>query len=507
MSIYAANTCRLYNQTAKIYLTNNTQYVGNVFLRDEQVDLVKIENFKLLNFIILTRSNTSLFIYYPQQLESLKGLTNYWPIAGSLRDIIGGMDMQLDPKLNSQLYWDQFGIANSSLLLNKAYGLLPPNVYFDPATNGFTVLVWIYLISFQNQQRVYEFSTQNTEMILLYFSGTSNSLKSEIYSGTSCSSCLFTKTSIQLYTWYHLGVTVNSTHHIVYLNGAQIASINGGTYSNVVRSFCSFGRSSYYTNEASGTDQDLNGLLDEIKIFNRSLSPAEILADLRHVQPYKVINTNLFYTFKPPVTYTNGLTNYWPLNGNGMDVVGGNNLTLVGIQFGLDKLGNPNSALYLLENIGYSVLSGGLSFDSSVGLTIMFWINFNNIFGYSMIFSFSNNQKYNLIKFHYNSYYIPFGYCFYSPLISNCFPTSITISTWTHLAISLNSTYLMLYINGIGNQIQLSSNGGTSSIDSLLQIGASGALNAAIDEFKIFSRSLSSTDVTSEMNKYIRSNI
>ena len=94
-----------------------------------------------------------------------------------------------------------------------------------------------------------------------------------------------------------------------------------------------------------------------------------------------------------------------------------------------------------------------------------------------------------------------------NPLAGRVFETAVLVSTWTHLAISLNSTYLMLYINGIGNQIQLSSNGGTSSIDSLLQIGASGALNAAIDEFKIFSRSLSSTDVTSEMNKYIRSNI
>ena len=82
---------------------------------------------------------------------------------------------------------------------------------------------------------------------------------------------LFAAGNLTIGEWSHVAVTYNGTHRIIYVNGEQIGTqqIGFGTpiWGEGLRFASSF---------SSGTEHDFEGRLDEIRIYNQSLSSEEI---------------------------------------------------------------------------------------------------------------------------------------------------------------------------------------------------------------------------------------
>ena len=67
-------------------------------------------------------------------------------------------NMNLTIKLDCEWATDRFNNPNSALYFHLGYSQAPPGMYFDPATGGFTVMLWIKLISYNSWQRVIDFA-------------------------------------------------------------------------------------------------------------------------------------------------------------------------------------------------------------------------------------------------------------------------------------------------------------------------------------------------------------
>jgi hypothetical protein len=94
-------------------------------------------------------------------------------------------------------------------------------------------------------------------------------------SGTS-TSCIYATTPTTN-TWYHLAGVANSTTETLYLNGVQVAQ-------------CAFVNSGFFqstnTTRIGGYGAEAwNGTIDEVKIWNKSLSASEVMSEYTHYCP------------------------------------------------------------------------------------------------------------------------------------------------------------------------------------------------------------------------------
>ena len=365
--------------------------------------------------------------------------------------------------------------------------MAPPGTYFD-CTLGNTVMVWVKLLDYgKSAPRVFEFSNGNSLDSVLV------SVAASIYN--FCYPCWSHSTSFQIGVWTHVATSINLNQIIIYINGQTLATGSGNACGAMRRTSCKIGRSDNYP-----TDTDLNAVLDELKIFNRVLSSAEILTEMNRPQPYEIKTARLINVYAPPSAYTAGLRNYWPFSGDTVDVVNGMDLAIqLNGQFDLDRLGNSNAALYL--NQGYATAPAGLYFDCTVGYTAMAWIKLISMgTGNPRIFSFFNSGYNNLVHLYFSASTGQMG-------TKGGFSTSstgLTTGIWSHVAFTVISNANIIYINGqqVFNEAYACSAGvATTSCfigHSDYHLGDSDII-AAIDELKIFNRVLTADQIISEM--------
>ena len=113
------------DRTMPTTLETANNYVGkSQFTVDSNIHAV-VDDFKIFNRALTvqeimnekdkTYEKTSFKLLHVKSSKSVSsGLVNYWPMAGSLRDILGGKDMII--KENGELTTDRFGNKNSGYL-------------------------------------------------------------------------------------------------------------------------------------------------------------------------------------------------------------------------------------------------------------------------------------------------------------------------------------------------------------------------------------------------------
>ncbi len=154
------------------------------------------------------------------------GLIHYWRIAqGNLLDTVKGRDMTIQS--NGYFTNDRNGNPNSALLLSHGFASIPPGVYFDPATGGFTFMAWVQVFSYAFYQRIFDFGLgQQNENVLLTFSSTSRYLRLDTYNVGLENRGEFSK-PIDPNIWRHVAVSVTGTVATFYIDGIQMGSGSG----------------------------------------------------------------------------------------------------------------------------------------------------------------------------------------------------------------------------------------------------------------------------------------
>lgn len=84
-------------------------------------------------------------------------------------------------------------------------------------------------------------------------------------------------TTINLNTWYHLAGVKDGTTLRLYINGVQVATSTGTFTPPTYTQQPKFG-TLWYNAPGNYNYGPLNGSLDELRIYNRALTPAEVLA-------------------------------------------------------------------------------------------------------------------------------------------------------------------------------------------------------------------------------------
>ena len=169
---------------------------------------------------------------------------------------------------------------------------------------------------------------------------------------------LISNVPISINQWTH--VTFKMRYKMrkayVYFNGKCVGQQKFNLYPRSVL------RSSNYIGSSNRFRVD--ALIDDLKIFNRSLKKLEIDLIMKRYIPNEYLSLTSF------------LQNEWTFNQNLVDSLGANNLlNPINISFSSDRLGSKNSSVYL--NSGSINLTPGSYFNGD--FTITAWINIQQI--------------------------------------------------------------------------------------------------------------------------------
>jgi large repetitive protein len=196
------------------------------------------------------------------------------------------------------------------------------------------------------------------------------------------------------------------------------------------------------------------------------------------------------------VTAPPNMISWWPGDGNGNDIQDGNNLSLGGATFAAGKVGQA------LSFNGSQFANAGTPANlTSVGsqITLDGWVNPAVTDANSHVYfgrSVSNGNDYLLLaNFGILTGVIKTG------VTETFLSTGVTLSinTWTHIALTYDGTTMTVYVNGVVAASQAKSGTIANSGASFDIGGRSGGLffTGLIDEVEVFSRALMAAEIKS----------
>jgi O-glycosyl hydrolase len=163
------------------------------------------------------------------------------------------------------------GVNGNAVTLNGGYGQAPNGIVSE--LGDFTISVWIKPTSVDTWSRVFDFGSGNSDfMFFTPKAGTTNLPRFSINDGSG-QQMVDSSVAISANAWTHVAITLSGGAATLYLNGAVV-----GTNTAVTLKPSSLGTTTqnYLAKSQSSADPTFKGSLDEMRIYERSLSATEI---------------------------------------------------------------------------------------------------------------------------------------------------------------------------------------------------------------------------------------
>src|SRR3989344_1753017 len=162
------------------------------------------------------------------------------------------------------------------------YVVVPQDISLNPSTPNLAISLWVkpydYVDSGTNNWRLLVESSGNLNQATGYnlgFDGSGTDFELRFGDGVSFSTLNIPETNVPLNQWTYVVGVINGTNSMIYLNGVLNATASHSktniTYGNYPFAIATLAYS-------LGGSHSVNGSLDDIMIFNRTLSSAEISA-------------------------------------------------------------------------------------------------------------------------------------------------------------------------------------------------------------------------------------
>ncbi|MCA0235109.1 MAG: T9SS type A sorting domain-containing protein [Bacteroidetes bacterium] len=301
------------------------------------------------------------------------------------------------------------------------------------------------------------------------------------HSGGACCSDLDSGTPLALNTWTHVVMVHDGTKDIIYINGAQANEKNAAGALDKTKHPLGIG---YDPIDNGGF---FDGSLDDVKVFNRALSAAEIAALYATQSVAPVIPGNLVADYKS--------------SGNAHDATGyENHATVQGAQLTTDRFGKSNMA-YAFNGVDQSLVAANSPQQNSAFTTISFWIKPAAFPASGEAYVLSNGGWQERWKISLPSHGKPVftthsnGACC-SDLDSG---TPLALNTWTHVVMTHDGAKDIIYFNGV----QVNEKNTAGSLDATthpLGIGYDPIDNnyffqGSLDEVQLYNVALNATEV------------
>ena len=201
---------------------------------------------------------------------SKEGLVDYWKF-----DETGGITASdsigdNDGELKQGPTWTT-GQVNGSLSFDGTddYVDLPDG--FSDFADGLTIALWAYPTNTGNWAKFIDFGNgPASDNIVLARNLTSTTLTFEVYTNATSSGQINAASAIEVNKWQHFVVTLDTSGNaIIYKNGIEVASGSTALPKSVTRTCNYIGKSNW-------PNAYYQGRMDELVVFNRNLSPAEV---------------------------------------------------------------------------------------------------------------------------------------------------------------------------------------------------------------------------------------
>ena len=316
----------------------------------------------------------------------------------------------------------------------------------DFGTGPMSVSVWFKTSSVGYQEPV-DNKTAGTNLagFNLYMNTGSNKMTFRIADGTNQRS-ISGITAVDNNQWHHAVGVRNGDTITIYIDGVQEGTATGVSAYNISNA-TTFFVGAYGTGAGQA---NWNGLIDDVRVYNRALSATEIQA--LYESTYRAVNVSQNNRL------TDGLVGFWSFNGPDMSGV-----------TAYDRSGNNNNGT--LTNgpaLTYGKVGQALSFDgvndwidnitqpaiqiSPNIFTVVGMLNPGNQTSRFITPNSAGIDQY--IQYDATNRRLDVGITEFADInnrLRSSTSGSMPIDTWTHWAVSINNKNIKIYINGVLN--------------------------------------------------------
>jgi hypothetical protein len=470
-----------FNTTNLVGATNATLLLASAQLTNAGIYTVLVSN--VVNSIL--SSNAVLTVNTPSCDPPPAGLVSWWAAKGNALDQVGGNNGTL---VGNTSYGP--GEAGQGFVFtgNDGDGVVlgnPTNLQLQ----NFSIEAWVKRASTSSVSQ----SAPNAELFSYGLNGYAFGLWSDgrLYLSKMGIDNVTLSTGISDTNWHHVAVSKNGSTVMFYIDGT---AYNVGPYASTFV---------FTTLAAIGTTGDnlqtsFYGAIDELSVYNRALSPAEIQSIYNAGSAGKCAPATTVC-----VTPPSGLMAWWRAESNALDSIGPNNGTLVGgTSYAPGKVGQA----FNFSAAGDAVSAPTSGFPTGTSdRTIECWVYLNSfisgaesfIAGYGN-FGGTGGQAYAMGVY-------PDQRLYFSQWGSGIFGPVLNTNQWYHVAVTSGGTNsITLYLNGT-NVASGSLSFDTPAGSQLFIGGISAPFNTRqmvglIDEVSIYNRTLTPAEIQSIYN-------
>jgi hypothetical protein len=436
------------------------------------------------------------------------GLVAYYPFSGNANDVSGNANNGTNN--GATLTTDRFGNTNSAYSFNGINNFISTNTSSILFPNGITFCAWIKPTVYKNASIVDKMLNSgsgfriNTRENSVSLGVTPKKIWSQCsyYGNTAGNNYTVSSTDQNLNNWQFVVGTFGSDGKLkLYYNGLLENQITT-SYNVANNSPILIGRGS-----SAITYENFQGNIDDIGVWNRVLTQAEITAMYNGFAAYSDTCNAVSGSL------TQGLVGYWPFCGNANDDSGNENNGVVnGATLTTDRFGNLDGAYSFNGTSNYIALPSGNSTSLNItgNFTASFWIKTSDLS--AGLLSLGNN-----ISSPYEGYLsginagnvgsgklgVSTGGGVWTGSIN-----TVSDNNWHNVTYVLNNNILKIYLDNVLN-IQTTVNNIPLSWSGNRIIGCTNDLlliperlyNGIIDDIGIWNRALTQQEVTQLYNQ------
>jgi Ca2+-binding RTX toxin-like protein len=302
--------------------------------------------------------------------------------------------------------------------------------------------------------------------------------------------------------WTHLATTYDGTTQRMFVNGVQVSSRAQSGAILVGNQPLRIGGNAAFSGEF------YQGLIDEVRIYNRALTAAEITGDMN-----MTVATPPPPPPPPPGGATAGLAVSLSFNeatGDAADASGNGN---VGTLVGATRVTDPvRGSVVSFDGVDDMVsVAAGPSLDFTTGMTLQAWVRPTELIGWeTLILKERGGGDFSYALYAHDGGSLAGG----APVPSGNVRVSgahqvlrgtsaLPLNAWTHIATTYDGTTQRLYINGV--EVSSRAQSGLINVGSgQLSIGGNNAFadeffRGLIDDVKVYNRALTAAEIAGGM--------
>lgn len=485
--------------------------------------------FRIIAILVIFIQVNVLLAQVPNYVPT-NGLIGYWPFNGNANDVSGnGYNL-----VNNNVTFgnDRNNVANAAAYFSGNSSQLTSQTAVSQFTSSplQTYSFWFKNVS-SNWRFIVNYANSATTRLSICPNTLAATKSIAVIGSNGCLNCGasgggydFNSPGLEI-GWHHIAVSVSASTYSVFYDGNLLSTQPHTGFNCVDASF-----RLVFGNDIVCAPEFYEMFLDDIGIWNRALTPAEITG-IYNTTP---IGPTLSIAASPstaacagsPVTLTasttsgasacqasalpsnlqTGLVAYWPFCGNANDASGnGNNGTVNGATLTADRFGNPNSA-YSFTGSNQIVGSTNFYDNGWSSSTISLWFNtsslsqqhqtlFNTIPHDGEAIIWNHSAAPNKICHWKNENTSVNSWNIFSPNALNY--NNVQVNNWINISIVKNNMQYSYYVNGILDKVSISS---ISALNQLLairlgSIGTTEFFNGKLDDIAIYNRALTAAEV------------